>query len=248
MKKYNILICATGDRHVEEALGFLRSNSEWISSCEVSTDQPDKFGQYEASLNLEAGFLSKITAIQQCRFKEFLYVDCDTKIINLSLLEFYFDTYDLCATYEPLGNTECHYGIPRGYREQYLGGAEYQTGVLWVRKTSEVDAVIEDWYRLQLELQQNFAKVPDQLTFKISVHERRYPIGVFPNGANFRACYPQTVSGPIAIVHSRNPAPDSLPKLFLNDSEARLYISKSLNLLLENKLFSLLRRLSNWCR
>lgn len=232
-----ILICATGLRARREAEAFLARHDQL--HVIVASDEPVK-GSNESFRIYGKGYTSKIEALLGCPYESFLYVDTDCTIYSTESLGFFFDRYPLSVSYEPLGATEKQVQLRLPAR--FSSGFEYQTGVMAVRKTSEVVRFLEAWLDIQMEcIQLNGDKFPDQISFRHAAHTHRIPIGVLPSNLNFRAGYHQLISGPLMICHSRYPPSDSICKKVINSSEPRYLVSKKIYLPFSGLSVKLLR-------
>lgn len=237
-----ILICASGDQYIEEAKRFIQNHQEL--DFVVGTDMPNKFSLVETFLIEESSYKSKIKAMLNCPYDEFLYVDCDTKVVSLEGIEFYKNRYDIACCYEVLGATEKFFECDRlpDY-DIYADEPEFQTGVVYINRTKEIQNFLKCWYRIHTEIENSgVSKVPDQASFKRAVKNTKVIVGIMTNNWNFRACYSQLISGKIKIIHCRHPNPTLISKRFLDSITPRYFVNRFIqNLDLNSFIFKLIR-------
>jgi len=236
-----ILICATGTKHINEAIRFIDNHQSLIDDIIVYSNEPKLFKGVECYENKETGYKSKIFAIKNIKAEKFLYIDCDTYIYSLDNIDYFTKKYDIIASYEIMGITDAYFS--EKIQEQKIEQIEYQTGVVFFRKNQTSENLIDEWYRTHDYLEQKYqTQIPDQLSFRLAINKTNFPIGIFPNNWNFRAYYPQTISGKVKIVHSRKPIPNNLNRNFLESETIRLYVSGKLYLPIMQSFFMKITR------
>jgi len=132
-------------------------------------------------------------------FEETLFLDSDTEVLGDDL-SFGFDKaarHGIAMCFNP-ACLACRSGNRGGFSPHAI---EYNTGVIFFRKSPDVQAVFEAWKRhihLTDADQPGFAKAMDETGFN--------PF-VLPNNWNYRAGQDHQCFGPVNIWHSRRAIP-----------------------------------------
>lgn len=233
-----ILVCASGDFHRKDAASFLTRHKKLrvFAALDKSIAEAP---QDRTILIDNLGFAAKIEGIIACQLDEFLYVDTDTSIYSLDWVKYFRSKYDLAAAFEPLGKAE-HYSsstIPYD-----IAPVEYNTGVLYIRKTKSVEKFLQLWKDAHDEgMEINGSRFEDQISFRRAALLSNISLGALPSNANYRAMYNQLISGPINIVHSRTPNSNAFKIDIIESNGARYLITPKKQISFESNVMKVLR-------
>jgi hypothetical protein len=233
-----ILICASGDFHRKDAASFI-SRHENLQVL-AALDKPIAELPHDRTIIIDSvGFAAKIAGIMACQLDEFLYVDTDTSIYSLDWVNYVRSKYDLAAAFEPIGVAEYYSSSTIPYN---IAPFEYNTGVLYIKKTKSVKKFLHSWKDAHAEgVETNGERFEDQISFRRAALLSSIPLGALPNNLNYRAMYSQLISGPIKIVHSRRPSSYAFRSKIIEQKGARYLITPKMQMPFESNILKLLR-------
>jgi hypothetical protein len=204
MASRGIIYSATGSRFVAEAVASAKSSLRFnqvphLVFCDHEPEQRldgIEFIQFEPSGH---PFLDKILNIARTPFKETIFLDTDTHVLDD--LEDLFDLlkrFDIAAVHAP-GYTKCD---DPGLSEAFY---EFNTGVLPYRMTPAVSAFLRRWGEL---CEQWFKSPPPfemrgeaQPAFRRSLWESSLSLYVLSAEYNYCTLFPGRLIGKAKILH-----------------------------------------------
>lgn len=143
-------------------------------------------------------------------YEETLFLDCDTEV--LGKLDFGFDS----AARHGLACAICEAGLARRYTNSIHNDAvEYNTGVLFFRKSDQNAALFSKWTEyaksidssIRFMLPGGLQTMPynDQAGFAKAIDDLRVNPFVLPHNWNFRYRWQPCVFGPVKVWHDWDP-------------------------------------------
>jgi hypothetical protein len=238
-----VLYVATGERHIREAAGSLRSLWRHHPSMAVTmyVDEPSRphtasWGIPEPSDGhlLEMldhpgptySWADKPLALsERVRDEErTLFLDTDTRVCG-DLAEVFdlLDAFDLAAAHAPI---RIGPGQPAALSARAPASfPELNTGVIAYRGTTAVRGLLDRWRSLHEEWSaSNRANLGDQATFRVALYGSDVRFAVLPPEFNCRFTFPTYVQGPVRILHGRAPDPEAVERELNATTGPRAYV------------------------
>lgn len=210
---------ATGERYLNEAAQSVASlrRHDCYAHCILYTDaQQDVAGFDDVRVvpPLDYPFLYKAHCLSLVPEERFVFLDTDTHIADdISDIFALLDKFDLAASHAPVRVSQHVRADQKRFCEPApLSFPEFNTGVLGVKQTIEMERVLSAWPILLERQMQNDVKpmTHDQLSFRQLVYESHLRLATLPPEYNCRLPYPVSLCGPVKILHGRHKAIDGL--------------------------------------
>jgi len=147
----------------------------------------------------------KVSAIHAAAVSPFIFLDNDTLVAgDLSEAWRLLEDYDIMAVSAPIENQRRAKGMKPLDRYDKIpeAFAEVNSGVLFVRPTEKSLKCLQAWRDL---LSVNPDELGDQWRLRIALYEKSPRLMRLSANYNFRLSSPQSVYGPVRILHGHHP-------------------------------------------
>lgn len=160
----------------------------------------------------------KIAAMKQLPHDQILFLDTDTYVCGsldpaftlLDRFELLIAPAAIKATYEVPPPTDAF--------------PEYNTGVMFLRNTSSVRALLDRWLALYQSLRdRDPERVYDQPAFRQALFESSVAFHTLPSEYNCRFIFPGYLSGPARVIHGRGPEMSSVAQILNHTTGKRVH-------------------------
>jgi hypothetical protein len=202
-----ILYVASGDKYLREAEVSARSVKRAMPHLSIAlvSDLQSREPGFDHQFPIRQvahSFIDKIAALKQSPFQRTLFLDSDTNVLQpLGDIFTILDRFDIAAALEPARYLYQLSGVPDSF-------PELNTGVILYRKSEAVFATIDRWLEFYQEENERKRRAGeptwhDQLSFTRAIWQSALRLFILPPEWNYRAPFPQYVSGPVKIFHGR---------------------------------------------
>lgn len=148
------------------------------------------------------GFYDKTRLIRNSPYERTLLVDADTYVLEpvpdlFSLL----DHFDCAATHEEYVSTDWHNRYPQA--DIPVSFPEFNTGVLMLKHSDGVNAMLQDWGRLYEEFlrEKPGEAINDQPFFRVAAYRSNIRIATLPREYNCKFRGQGYLNGAVKILH-----------------------------------------------
>jgi len=202
---------AIGERYVQEALQAAAKCRSVMPGCrtllytDAAVQDPAIDRVLPAAYAGEDPFLMKIRGMRAVEEERFVFLDTDTWVIaDISDLDRLLDDFDLAAAHAPVRLQSNLWPETRAF----LAGVpecfpEYNTGVIAMRRSPALDAMLERWEEIYAEQTRTHPppRTQDQASFRRALYESRLRLATLPTEYNCRFPYPASICGPVKVLH-----------------------------------------------
>lgn len=207
---------AIGGRYVQEALQAAAKCRSVMPGCrtllytDAAVQDPAIDRVLPAAPAGEDPFLLKIRGMRAVEEERFVFLDTDTWVVaDISELDRLLDGFDLAAAHAPVRLQSNLWPETRAF----LAGVpecfpEYNTGVIAMRRSAALDAMLGRWEEIYLEQTRRppGPRTQDQASFRRALYESRLRFATLPTEYNCRFPYPASVCGTVKILHGHGAA------------------------------------------
>lgn len=171
--------------------------------ADIIIDIPDEVPGKEGRPGYpDQGYFSKVYWMKHSPFDDTLFLDHDTYMCgDVSPVFDLLSRFDLCAAPDVGRQDTSADSVPKPM-------TQFNTGVLAYRKNERTDAFFDLWWKLLDELNDPWGDQPMFLTALYRSPDIH--MGTMLREWNFRFIYPQSIYGPVTILHGRH---DALPEI-----------------------------------
>ncbi len=214
-KRAGYLYCAIGKKFADLARTSARSlrQTQADAFLEIHTDQDVEFGLFDRVVpvsvdtsNLIQVKLQKILAIKNTFLEHFLYLDCDTYILQrLDPMFGLLDSYDLAACYDWWRNTS-----------PFWMSITLNSGVMLFPKRERAAELASAWeteFLADPYLPIHGNPVRDQPALERAIARTSARVFILPLEFNFRFNEPSKIAGAVRILHGHWRTADELRRL-----------------------------------
>lgn len=206
MTKLNFLFCASREKDVIFLQTLFESISEYHSFNYQIFTRAHLLEQitYATRDNIviinnvnQSSFLDKTYAIKNCEFEKFIFLDCDTFLLE-SLFDLWslIEKYNVCIAHAPRRYTHIFKSVPAIF-------PEFNTGVIGIKRTDTVNKLINKWhlmFSMHIE-DEGFPASKDQPFFRKSLYESNINFFTLTNEYNCRFKMGVSVCNNVKILH-----------------------------------------------
>lgn len=165
-----------------------------------------------------SSFLDKTYAINNCKFEKFIFLDCDTFLLdNIQDLWLLTDKHNVCVAHAPRRYTLKFKSVPDIF-------PEFNTGVISIKRTEQVNTFLKNWHLIfsrHVE-DEGFPSSKDQPFFRKCLYESNINFFTLTSEYNCRFKMGVNVCNNVKILHG-----------YINDIDI---VVKSINSTDEHKL------------
>lgn len=207
---------AIGERYVREALRAAAKSRRSVPGCRILLYTDAAVEDAAVDRVLPAGragedpFLMKIRGMRAVEEERFVFLDTDTWVISdISEIDRLLDGFDIAAAHAPVRLQSNLWPETK----PFLADApdcfpEYNTGVIAMRRSAGLDAMLARWEELYAGQLRNSAvpRTQDQASFRRALYESRLRLATLPTEYNCRFPYPASICGAVKILHGHGSA------------------------------------------
>ncbi len=202
---------AIGDRYVREALQAAAKCRSSVPGCRIllytdaAVQDPGIDLVLPARRQGEDPFLLKIRGMRAVEEERFVFLDTDTWVIaDVSELDRLLGDFDIAAAHAPVRLQSNLWPETKPFLADVPECfPEYNTGVIAVRRSAALDAMLARWEELYAAQLRNPAvpRTQDQASFRRALYESRLRLATLPTEYNCRFPYPASICGTVKILH-----------------------------------------------
>jgi len=195
---------ATGEAYVAEAMRSAESLRRWHAEARIVlvTDVPPGTSTPFDDVCLPSGPIehTPIDKVLACEVpaERIVFLDTDTFVLDdLSPIFDLLDRFDLAVLQD----------VNRGWNYQLPGVpltfSEFNTGVIGVRKSPEMETFFRDWRAEYERLRKAPGFVSDQPSFRSALYRSGLRVAPLPSEFHFLANYPNAALWNVRLIHGR---------------------------------------------
>lgn len=230
MAEINFVFCATRFKDVEmlyQLMISIRKNHKSFDYQLFTTKELLSILKFDIDKikiidNTKPSFLDKVYAIKHTKFNKFIYLDCDTYLLDdINDVWKIVNKYKVCVAHAPRRYTYDFPDVPHII-------PEYNTGVIAIRRTMKINSMIQSWYMTYEHYLNNEINPPskDQPFFRRSLYHAKINPFVLTNEYNCRFTMGVTVCNNVKILHGYS---NNLHSVINNINDVDKYNSNKLS-------------------